>query len=133
MEFQEVASLPKRACCFQGCRNSQPCADHPRRAFATIPQRASASRRGYGRRWATYSQACRRANPLCKRCESNGRLTLSQMVDHIVPVESGADPLFWAADNHQALCWPCHRIKTAQDIREGVTSGYKKGEGRFNP
>ena len=53
------------------------------------------------------------AHPICEECEKNGKLTSAIIVDHIVPIKSGGEPLDVA--NLQALCWSCHSIKSHRD------------------
>ena len=52
-------------------------------------------------------------HPLCEECQRNGRLKPAEMVDHIVPIKQGGEPL--DTSNLQALCWSCHSIKSHQD------------------
>ena len=41
--------------------------------------------KGYGTRWQKESRAFLRANPLCVRCQQEGRYVKATVVDHIVP------------------------------------------------
>ena len=50
-------------------------------------------------------------NPLCVECEAVG-----QVVDHIVPIKQGGDPLAW--DNLQTMCHRCHNIKSGKEAHE---------------
>lgn len=52
-------------------------------------------------------------SPLCEECLRHGRTTEATMVDHIIPINKGGDPL--ALDNLQSLCHSCHSIKSAKD------------------
>ncbi len=83
--------------------------------------RGSASERGYDARWHKYAKWYLDRHPLCVLCEKAGKTRGATLVDHIVPVSSADDPLFWVESNHQALCSPCHRVKTAKDKRQGLT------------
>ena len=57
-------------------------------------------------------------NPLCVMCEAEGRVSVAEEVDHIIPLfKGGADE--WK--NLQGLCLACHATKTAKDM------GYHKG------
>jgi 5-methylcytosine-specific restriction protein A len=58
-----------------------------------------------------------RANPLCRICESKGKLTLATQLDHIEALHKGGAN---SDDNYQGLCEECHKAKTAID------KGYKQ-------
>jgi len=81
--------------------------------------------RGYNYRWEKYRRTFLRNHPLCVRCLKSGRTTVAQHVDHIIPVESATDELFWPPSNHQALCASCHGKKT---FYEDKGRGRSKGE-----
>jgi 5-methylcytosine-specific restriction endonuclease McrA len=53
---------------------------------------------------------------LCQGCLKNDRLTTSNLVVDIIPINVRAD---WRLEigNTQVLCNACHSIKTASDIR----------------
>ena len=82
--------------------------------------RGTAHQRGYGVRWQRYRLMYLKSNPLCVMCKP--RLTQATVVDHIVPVESRDDPLFYAETNHQALCRQCHGYKTRVIDKRGFGS-----------
>jgi len=86
-----------------------------RRVTRKHDRRPSSGRRGYGRRWQTYSRGYLARNPLCVICARNGITRASEATDHIKPVTGPDDPLFWPESNHQALCWSCHSRKTATE------------------
>ena len=71
-------------------------------------RRGQANDKRYDGRWKKYSKNFRSAHPRCAMCVQEGRTVprLSQVTDHIVPVELGG-PMF-ASWNHQALCSTCH-------------------------
>lgn len=56
-----------------------------------------------------------RKNPLCVRCQKQGRVTIARVVDHITPLAKAGRP-----DSpdmpRQGLCVRCHEIKTAEDF-----------------
>lgn len=84
-------------------------------------KRLSSRQRGYSSRWDRASRAYRAEHPLCRACEGLGRVTPSQVVDHIKP-HRGDMELFWDRGNWQALCKRCHDIKTATED-SGLTLG----------
>lgn len=84
-------------------------------------RRGTSSERGYDGRWAQYRRRFLQHHPLCKMCLDEDRVAPAVMVDHIVPVQSADDPLFWDTRNHQGLCNPCNGKKTAADIKKGLT------------
>lgn len=51
---------------------------------------------------------------LCQHCLKQKRITLADMVDHIIPIKVEWD-LRLSIDNLQSLCNRCHAIKTAED------------------
>jgi 5-methylcytosine-specific restriction endonuclease McrA len=92
---------------------------------------ATVAQLGYGSRWTAYSRRFRERYPLCgmrpdgtpetrdSLCTLGGRVSASQMTDHIVPVSGPKDPLFWDRRNHQALCNACHAVKRQRESRQG--------------
>jgi len=85
--------------------------------------RGSRQSRGYGNRWARRSTLFRARYPLCgmrpdgrapvmSQCFDEGRPTLADVVDHVVP-HKGDQSLFWdELGNWQSLCSTCHTRKT---------------------
>jgi 5-methylcytosine-specific restriction enzyme A len=51
---------------------------------------------------------------LCSYCKAAGRITASELVDHIVP-HNGDLTLFWDRNNWAASCWSCHSSKGHDD------------------
>lgn len=62
-------------------------------------------------RWRKYRRWYLDRHPLCVQCKKEGKITPSTTVDHIRPILSEDDPLFWDEENHQALCTSCHGKK----------------------
>ena len=67
------------------------------------------------------------ANPVCEMCAAEGRVTPTEEVHHIKPVESGRDEaemrrLAYDYDNLQSLCKACHAAvhKREKPIPEGA-------------
>jgi 5-methylcytosine-specific restriction protein A len=85
--------------------------------------RPDSTERGYSYRWKKYSRERLARFPICAACEASDRSTLAACTDHIRPISDAGerDPLFWDADNHQSLCWPCHSRKTAKERHAGLT------------
>lgn len=81
------------------------------------------AQRGYGGKWQRYRLKFLERNVLCVMCQAKGIVTEANVVDHIVD-HRGNQALFWAPDNHQALCTPCHGKKTAA---EGGVGQARKG------
>jgi 5-methylcytosine-specific restriction protein A len=88
------------------------CADHGgRRAGRSA---IASHRRGYGKRWRTYSAAYLAEHPVCVGLPGEVCAKASRHVDHKVAVAGPDDPLFWDEANHQALCESCHPRKTVK-------------------
>ena len=81
------------------------------------------AQRGYGGKWQAYRLKFLERNPLCDMCHSQGKVTAATVVDHVVD-HRGSQALFWDKANHQALCKPCHSVKTAA---EGGIGWQRKG------
>ena len=58
-------------------------------------------------RWQALRLQALQAEPLCRFCAKAGRVTPATVVDHIKD-HKGNEALFFAQDNHQPLCKPCH-------------------------
>jgi len=107
-----MPDLTAKVCGAPGCYDvvtTGYCSEHQSlRRARDRQQRGSTMRKRYDARWDRYSVAYRHAHPRCAMCVQEGRTVprLSQVTDHIVPVELGG-PMF-AAWNHQALCADCH-------------------------
>jgi len=63
------------------------------------------------RAWRKLSKHYKLKHPLCVSCENQGRVTPSQVTDHITPIDKGGAK--WDSSNFQALCHKCHNKKTA--------------------
>ena len=53
--------------------------------------------------------------PLCEECERKNIVTVANMVDHIVPINKGGEPL--DISNLQSLCNRCHNQKSGRESR----------------
>jgi hypothetical protein len=76
--------------------------------------RNSPRERGYDAKWDRLSVAYRKKNPFCLFCEQKGRATLTDLVDHILPVVDFPD-LKHSWKNLAPLCRHCHGRKTAME------------------
>jgi 5-methylcytosine-specific restriction protein A len=76
----------------------------------------------YGWQWQKYRANYLRLNPLCVECQKLGKLTPSAVVDHIQKHNNDIT-LFWASDNHQALCKHCHDSYKQTLEKSGYTKG----------
>jgi 5-methylcytosine-specific restriction protein A len=64
-------------------------------------------------RWHEYSRKYLKANRLCVQCLAEGKTTISQCTDHILPMSQGG--AIWDPANHQALCLQHHSKKTKEE------------------
>jgi 5-methylcytosine-specific restriction protein A len=72
-----------------------------------------------GRAWMEIRARWLRANPLCCVCEAEGKITIADEVDHIVPLSVGGRD---HESNYQSLCKPCHAVKTAGEAARRSTN-----------
>jgi 5-methylcytosine-specific restriction endonuclease McrA len=87
-----------------------PLAIAAQKATETGRFRGSPRDRGYDARWDRLSIEFRRRHPFCIFCEQAGRDTLTDLVDHIVPVVDRPD-LRYDWENLCSLCKRCHGKK----------------------
>lgn len=102
-----------RLCTQPGCPREATyrgrCGEHAR----PLNRERSPRRRGYGSRWDRIARGVLRAEPLCRTCKGEGKVTAADLVDHIVAkVDGGSDQ----RENLQPLCRPCHGIKTSAEL-----------------
>lgn len=64
-------------------------------------------------RWRNFTKKYRRLNPLCIHCLKEGKTTMTEVVDHRIPIRQGGDK--WNSDNLQGLCHYHHNRKSATD------------------
>lgn len=70
-----------------------------------------------GRPWRRMrDRVMQRDGGLCQPCQRNRLVTLASEVDHIVSLADGGDD---AIGNLEAICKPCHRLKTAGESVAG--------------
>ena len=80
-------------------------------------RKGSMTKRITGRRLQRIRKQVFDEQPICVMCKAKGKVTLATEVDHIVALVNGGED---SHENRQALCTPCHQVKTAQDC------GYKE-------
>jgi len=90
----------------------------PRAPWSSTPRaRGTRQQRGYGRKHDAMRAQVLREEPLCRACADLGRITATEVADHIVPkAEGGTDE----RSNYQGLCGRCHKGKTGEESRRGV-------------
>lgn len=77
--------------------------------------RGSPRTRGYDSRWDRLSIAFRKKNPFCLWCQQQGRDTLTDLVDHMIPVVDRPD-LKHDWKNLLPLCTYHHGVKGSMEI-----------------
>ena len=77
-------------------------------------RRGSASARGYGALWRRLRVMHLHAEPLCRECRREGRITAAVPVDHVIPHRMDAK-LLRSPWNLQSLCEQHHRQKSARE------------------
>ncbi len=118
---------PNKPCAIHGCPVLAPaghayCAEHEAQRQKRVDEnRTSQSRKNYGYKWQNYSKRYLKLNEYCIKCPNK-----SEVVDHIIPVESGGS--MWDPLNHQPMCKSCHSRKTASEDG-GFGNIKRKGEG----
>lgn len=131
-----MALRPKTICNWAGCGKTidqgRYCQKHEELFQAQENKRKSIRNADYSRmyswNWRKYSQNYIKAHPLCRICLEDGKIIPATEVDHIIPHKGDKD-LFWAEDNHQALCKPCHSRKT---VLEDGGLGFKSKHDKIN-
>ena len=72
----------------------------------------SHGKRTTGRKWQRIREQVLLEEPLCRPCDTAGRVTSSTQVDHIKPIADGGTD---ERRNLQGICIPCHEEKTARE------------------
>ncbi len=83
---------------------------------------AKANLKLYGQRvWEKIRASQLSRQPLCGRCQSEGKITAANHVDHVFPHRR--DPAKFRLNLFQSLCAGCHTLKT-QDESKGIYLHY---------
>lgn len=112
----------KRPCRHKGCaavtNNASGFCDthqqeHAGEGWRNYQRGKSRQDRGYGRIWELIRpRIFQRDKYLCQNCRRQGIAMKAVSIDHIIPkAHGGTDD----DSNLEALCWPCHRKKTATE------------------
>jgi 5-methylcytosine-specific restriction protein A len=117
---------PKKPCRFAGCPNLTDdtyCTEHKKlldKQYNHFQRNQTAQSFYDSYAWRKLRARYLIENPLCVECRRQGKLTKATLVDHIVPISKGGEPL--EESNLQPLCWNCHSSKS---ISEGSRFGNK--------
>lgn len=72
-------------------------------------QRGARQARGYDQAWLNCRAQKLAADPLCERCEKEGRVEEASQVHHKIPFKGPADPLRLEWSNLESICETCHQ------------------------
>ncbi|EOC0875546.1 HNH endonuclease [Cronobacter malonaticus] len=107
-----------RACRKRGCpgkttHRSGFCEAHSSEGWLQYHRGLNRHHRGYGSKWDIIRvRILTRDRHICQECQRKGRPHPAETVDHIIPkAHGGTDD----DSNLQALCWSCHKSKTATE------------------
>ena len=104
--------MPRRSPTHRPSNAGDPAVQKRQHGAAHDRQRPSASQRGYDTAWRKLRRLVLAAEPLCRMCRAEDRVTVAQVVDHIIPIAQ--DPtLRLDQGNCQPLCKRHHDIKTS--------------------
>lgn len=66
--------------------------------------------------------------PLCAQCKREGRVSLAEERDHIIPLSQGGPD---TESNTQGLCKPCHARKSEAEKRAGAQAARQDYQDRL--
>lgn len=122
-----MAKKPLRPCNKTGCRSlteNRYCKEHEylhaenHRKYNRFIRDKKTDSFYKSKSWVlTRQQVLIRDNGLCQHCLTNKKITLAEMVDHVVPIKVRWD-LRLTLSNLQSLCNACHNTKTSEDKRK---------------
>jgi len=112
-----------KECKEYGCRNpkttrSSFCLEHG----GGMTETGKANSKLYGQAaWQKIRARQLSRQPLCARCQHEGKVTAAEHVDHVFPHRR--DPIKFKVNLFQSLCAACHTLK-GQDERQGIYNHY---------
>ena len=105
-----MPSLPMHFCNKAGCNKltrNRFCEEHAAKERKEYDDtRATPAERGYDSQWKKFRKIYVAAHPLCAMCEARGKLTRTEIVHHIVPLEENGSK--YDEDNLISICFNCH-------------------------
>lgn len=88
-----------------------------RKTKSTARHEGTRTQRGYDNNWLKLSRLCLTDEPYCRYCARDGRVTLAEVSDHIIPITIRPD-LRLVRENIQSLCKLCHDSTKAREENE---------------
>ena len=129
-----MANKPPHFCIHPGCRtltHEAYCAEHaPLHAYTD--NRASASERGYDAKWSRFAKhyLSMPEHQFCALHISPNCRSVSECVDHVVPLEGPDDPKKYDTSNLQPACLACNTLKGKRVMRGAWVYGERTDGGR---
>lgn len=71
------------------------------------------------RTWQALRRSQLQAEPLCRMCMADGRITAATVCDHVAPHKGDRDRFF--SGPFQSLCKPCHDSAKQSEERRGYS------------
>lgn len=75
-----------------------------------------------GRQWMRLRSAILQRDPICRSCETKGRVRPSTIVDHLVPLSLGGSD---EPSNLAGTCNDCHQDKTQREAAKAQGRTYR--------
>jgi 5-methylcytosine-specific restriction protein A len=102
----------------------------PRKRTQRTHENAERNRLYDTSRWRRLRELYFRHRPLCRMCESRGRIRAAHVLDHIHGHGPDWRERFWDVRGLQGLCRECHTEKTAAELAGGTRDrGTESGSG----
>lgn len=71
--------------------------------------------------WKKLREIKKKKDPLCELCKKKGIVKEAQLIDHLISIRDGGEPL--DINNLCSLCKDCHVIKTQKEIKDRRSGG----------